>query len=128
MLPGVAPNMPQIEMGRRLVETFREVGEPPDKVFLGNSSNRSAVFDLQWTRELEGSLKRPISKEQIHPTDHWDFQPANLERKFKKVKENIIFGQHSNKEAQKRQEKLQEIFGWNRGHLQLGRSSHGTNR
>lgn len=32
-----------------------------------------------------------------HTSDQWDFQLTNLDSKFKGVKENIIFGQHSNK-------------------------------
>ncbi len=85
---------------------------------LSGSSNQSVVLDLQWKHELERRLKKSVSKGQIHTTDQWDFQLSNLDSKFKGVKENIIFGQHSNKEAQARQEKLRKILGGRQGQKQ----------
>lgn len=88
-------------------------------VFLSNSVNHSVVLDLQWKHELEGCLNKQIPKGQIHTSDQWSFQIANLDRKFKGAKENIVFGQHSsNEEAQKRQEKLHKIFDCGKGQKQ----------
>lgn len=73
-------------------------------------SSDLVVSNAQWTSELKKNVpNRAVQSQQISTTTAFDKQLQRFEKQFGKPEELIVFGQHSNAEAKRRQKKLREI-------------------
>ncbi len=78
-------------------------------------SKHSSVLGLlewQWENELKQAMPRQsILGEPIQTASGLFFFNSRLEEKFRKAKDNIVFGQHTNQEVKRKQGQLQKIIG-----------------
>lgn len=73
-------------------------------------SSDLVVSNAQWTSELKKNVpNRAVQSQQISTTTAFDKQLQRFEKQFGKPEKLIVFGQHSNAEAKRRQKKLREI-------------------
>jgi len=67
---------------------------------------------LQFSNELAKSLKGdPISEQQVQAPFEWDTHIEDFNKKVGKFEDLIVFGQHTNQQAQRMQAKLRKIQG-----------------
>ena len=77
---------------------------------VAKSNSVGDLMDMQWNHELKAAVpKRGNTQESVCASPRDFYQVDRLQAKFKGLDKAIIFGQHSNQEAQRRDEEQQEI-------------------
>ena len=102
----------------KLVKRWAQILE--DRVI--RHSPEFKLLEWQWENELKQVLpKQSVLDESIQTTPGLFFFNSQLEEKFRKAKDNIVFGQHTSQEAKRKQSALQKIFGGDVQRVDIGR-------